>query len=155
MANRWNSTFKQKVNKGKKRVLRVVKVKTKVVPVTKLKKQIWALLREIAFKKYGIQCYTCGAKELLGSNRHLGHFVSSSVCSVELRYSLDNLRTQCYRCNIHLSGNWISFESHLKADGIDVEALKRRNEETKGLQYDRIWYTNKLTECTTLLAELK
>lgn len=98
-------------------------------PLTKLKDQLWQLCRAIIFKRYGNDCYCCGATGLAGSNRHLGHFIPSSVCSTELRYSLDNLRPCCYRCNIHLSGNWPAFEAHLISDGIDVEALKRRIEE--------------------------
>jgi len=36
-------------------------------------------------------------------------------------------------------------------DGIDVEELKRRNVHTRGLQYDRLWYTNKIKEYEDLL----
>jgi hypothetical protein len=76
----------------------------------------------------------------------VGHFISSSVCSAELRYSLENLRPQCYACNIHRSGNWPAYEAHLKRDGIDVEALKRRNEQTKHRQYNILWYRAKIAE---------
>jgi hypothetical protein len=124
----------------------------KVVPVSKLKKQLWQLCRQIIFKKYGDNCYTCPAVELTGSNRHLGHFISKSVCSAALAYSLDNLRPQCYRCNIHLSGNWPSYEAHLMLDGIDVEALKQRNRDTSGLKYDVLFYQGKINEYTELLA---
>lgn len=160
----YNSTFKDKPRKPLKRTpfKRSVASKTartaklpKKPTTSKLKKQLWALLREIAFIKYGTNCYTCGATSLVGSNRHLGHFITSSTCSVELRYSLDNLRPQCYRDNIHLSGAWMAFEAHLKADGIDVEALKQRNRDTIGKMYDRLWYEKKLIELSTLLAELK
>jgi hypothetical protein len=85
----------------------------------------------------------------------VGHFISSSVCSAELRYDLSNLRPQCYRCNIHLSGNWPSYELRLLRDGIDVEALKRRNQETKGRQYDRLFYEEKIAAYSSLLSELQ
>lgn len=68
-----------------------------------------------------------------------------------MRFSLDNLRPQCYRCNIHLSGNWPSYEAHLLRDGVDVGELKRRNELTKGKQYDRLWYDRKITEYTAMV----
>lgn len=119
--------------------------------IGKLKKKLWSLCREIIISRNGSDCYTCPARDLVGSNRHLGHFISSSVCSVSLRYDLENLRPQCYRCNIHLSGNWPSFERHLRLDGIDVEALKQRNYDTKHLMYDRLWYEAKIFEYTKLL----
>lgn len=125
--------------------------KQRLDSIGKLKKTLWQLCRSIIISKYGSDCYTCSATNLSGSNRHLGHFISSSVCSAALRYDLGNLRPQCYRCNIHLSGNWISFEAHLRRDGIDVEELKRRNEATKGRQYDRLWYQAKIEEYTALL----
>lgn len=120
-------------------------------PITKLKKHLWQLCRAITIKRHGTNCYTCDNRSLVGPNLQCGHFIASSVSSTELRYLLDNLRPQCFRCNIHLSGNWPAFERHLIADGIDVEALKRRNEETKGLSYRADWYIAKIAEYTNLL----
>jgi len=142
-----------------KRVLETKARKTKrpkKPKLAKLKKTLWSLCREIQIKTHGSDCYTCGAKELTGSNRHLGHFISSSICSVELRYDLRNLRIQCYACNIHKSGNWLAYENRLKIDhGQDyVDRLKARNEETKGKQYTSLWYENKITEYTSLLKTL-
>jgi hypothetical protein len=134
--------FKQKRTKLKR---------TRLDNVGKLKKELWALCRQLTFKKYGNDCYTCGARELSGSNLHCGHFITKSTCSAELAYGLSNLRPQCYRCNIHLSGNWVAYELHLVEDGVDVEELKRLNRETKGLQYDRLWYQSKIQEYKALL----
>ena len=97
--------------------------------------------RRLIRQKWGLQCYTCGNPT---DHPHTGHFIPSSVCSVALRYDLDNLRPQCYRCNIHLSGNWIEFEKRLGKK--EAERLKRLNEQTKGKQYDILWYTQKLEE---------
>lgn len=120
-------------------------------PLAKLKDKLWKLCREIIILRYGNTCYCCGSRGLSGSNLHIGHFIPSSVCSTELRYDLGNLRPSCYRCNIHLSGNWPAYEAHLKSDGIDVEELKRRNEATKGLKYDETWYTSKIEEYEHIL----
>lgn len=123
--------------------------------VPKLKKELWSLCREIIIQRHGSDCYTCGAKELSGSNRHLGHFIPSSVCSTEMRYDLDNLRICCYRCNIHLSGNWVAFEKHLKEDGIDPDILKRRNYKTIGRKYDILWFKARIEAYKQLLDSLK
>ena len=125
--------------------------KVKAIPITKLKKQLWQLCREIIIQRHGSDCYTCDAHNLSGSNRHVGHYIPSSVCSAHLRYDLDNLRPQCYRCNIHLSGNWPNFETHLLKDGIDPNELKRRNQETIGGKFGSLWYQNKIAEYAALL----
>lgn len=123
----------------------------KQASITKLKAKLWSLCRQIIFQRYGNTCYTCSATNLSGSNLQCGHFISSSVCSHELRYSLDNLRPQCFRCNINLRGNWPSYEQHLIRDGIDVEALKRRNEETKGKLYGRQWIIEQIALYETMI----
>jgi hypothetical protein len=123
--------------------------------VGKLKIKLWSLCRQIIIKRHGNSCYTCPATNLVGSNLHIGHFISSSVCSAEMRYSLDNLRPQCFVDNIHRSGNWPAYEAHLIADGIDVEELKRRNQQTKGLKYDILFYRDKIAEYENLLETLK
>ena len=58
------------------------------------------------------QCFTCG-KPISGSNRQLGHFIPNSVGGALLRYDLNNLRLQCYYCNINLGGNGAVFYAKL------------------------------------------
>lgn len=113
----------------------------------KLKEQLWELCRKIVKLRYPHRCYTCSKQLIDGtSDFHTGHFIPSSVCSVEMRYSLDNLRPQCSSCNVWKSGDWLSYETHLKSDGIDTEALKQKNEATKGMMYDITWYRKKVEE---------
>ena len=136
----------------KRGAVRLKKARTDTVG--KLKKKLWSLTRQIIIQRHGDTCYTCGAVGLMGSNLHIGHFIPSSVCSAEMRYSLDNLRPQCYRDNIHRSGDWVAYEAHLIRDGIDVAELKRRNERTKGMKADVLFYQAKIAEYSALLSEL-
>lgn len=131
---------------GLKRPRQASKKKKTTPTTTQLKKKLWEQCKRLTRERHGNVCYTCYKQGLEGAGWQTGHFIASSVCSVELRYSLDNLRPQCYRCNINLSGNWLEFEKHLKQDGVDVEELKQRNERTKNLQYDSLWYQKKLDE---------
>ncbi len=126
-----------------------LKKKSKKPNISKLKKLLWQECRRLTLLRYPEpKCYTCGKFGITGSNCHLGHFIPSSICSVEMRYSLDNLRFQCYSCNIHKSGNWPAYEAHLMIEkGLDFPTLlKKRNEETKNKQYDSLWYLQKLEE---------
>lgn len=128
----------------------------KIQRISLLKKKLWSLCRDIIRRKYinkdgSFTCYTCGANIPEARLAHTGHFIASSVCSTEMRYNLENLRIQDYVCNIHRSGNWIAFEEHLIRDGIDVEALKKRNRETSGLSYGIDWYLYKILEYKQIL----
>lgn len=156
------SGFKQKERKPLKRT--VFRVKTPIgaskTPKTrkrkselkKLKERLWELCREITRKRYGNHCYTCPSNGLEGSNWQTGHFISSSICSVFMRYELTNLRPQCYSCNINKSGNWLAFKDHLRADGIDTDVLEQMNRDTKGKQYDILWYESKVSEYEAIFA---
>jgi hypothetical protein len=115
--------------------------------LAKLKEKLWIECRRIIRLRYqkhtgGWDCYTCGAHLAEPAKAQTGHFIPSSVCSIEMRYDLDNLRIQCYSCNINKSGNWIEYEKQLRKEmGTDFpERLKARNESTKGLSYREDWY---------------
>ena len=126
-------------------------------PLSKQKQKLWILCREIIRLKYGNTCYTCGKQGLEKGNWQTGHFITKSTCSAELAYSLENLRPQCYHCNINLSGNWVAFEKRLTAElGKNfVTNLKKRNEETKGRKYDIFWYGEKIKEYEEILLKLQ
>lgn len=120
--------------------------------ISKLKKILWVLCREVTRATFGNTCYTCKKAELSGSNWQTGHFITSSTCSTAMRFDLRNLRPQCYHCNINLSGNWVLFERNLKKDGQDVQELKTQNDLGKGIVYPREWFDAKIAAYQQLLA---
>jgi hypothetical protein len=76
----------------------------------KIQDELWQECRRVQGLRYPAPntCFTCG-KPVEGANRHLGHFIPNSVGGALLRYNLDNLRFQCYYCNINLGGNGSEF----------------------------------------------
>lgn len=125
--------------------------------LTKRKEKLWELCKQITRKVYGDTCYTCKKKGLEGSNWQTGHFLTSSTCSMELRYDLKNLRPQCMPCNKWKSGNWPAYEEHLIRDhGLEyVDELKNRNKATKGGNYGIFWINQKIEEYETVLKASK
>lgn len=73
-------------------------------PLAKLKRILWERVKLYVRETHGNTCYTCGAKDLAGSNWHTCHFINAGSSSM-VRYDPDNLRPGCYRCNVSLRGN--------------------------------------------------
>lgn len=84
--------------------------------IKKVQELLWQECRRITKAKYikdvKYYCFTCG-KPIEKSNCQLGHFIPNSVGGALLRYNLDNLRLQCYYCNINLGGNGAVFYKNL------------------------------------------
>lgn len=116
-------------------------------PLQKAKDKLWAECKRIVRLRYvkhdgSWDCFTCHKHIDEPAKAQTGHFIPSSVCSTEMRYDLDNLRVQCYNCNINKSGNWIAYEKNLnieKGEGF-TDRLKARNESTKNEMYRIDWY---------------
>lgn len=106
----------------------------------KLKDDLWKVTREIIFKRHGNTCFTCGKTDLSGSNRHCGHFIPDAAGGAFLRYNLQNLRPQCYHCNINLGGNGSEFYRRLvEAEGqLYVDNLFQLKN-TMIIKADKIW----------------
>jgi len=138
----------KQVLKRSKLVLKTKQTK-KTTTISSLKKKLWIECRRIVRARFNCDgeyyCFTCGN---LTAVPHTGHIIASSLSSTEMRYSLDNLRLQCYMCNIHKSGNWVGFYEALGKNYIDN--LIKRNNETKGKSYHSDWYINKIDEYKTL-----
>lgn len=77
-------------------------------PISKIQRLLWQECRRLKHKDV-VDCYTCGAKDLQGSNRQLGHMWSKATLSACLKYDLRVLEWQCMRCNIHGGGMGADF----------------------------------------------
>lgn len=75
------------------------------------------IIRLRYIKKDGTwDCFTCGHLLDVPMKCQTGHFIPNSCGGALLRYNLDNLRPQCYHCNINLSGNGSEFYRRLVAE---------------------------------------
>lgn len=121
--------------------------------LTSLKNKLWKLCREITDKRYKPFCFTCG-RSVEGSGKQLGHFIPSSVGGASLRYNLDQLRWQCYNCNINKSGNWPAFYENLVNEigqgKVDI-LIALKNRITKA---DRYFYEMKILEYQEIVDNL-
>lgn len=88
-----------KLNKAKKKVK-----KARLPSISKLKKQLWEVIKVYVRERDQSICWTSGVK-VEGSNRHVGHGIPSSVGGGLLRWHPLNLHVQSYVENIHHSGN--------------------------------------------------
>lgn len=100
------SYFKRKATKPMKRGKINRKSKS---PQRKLEDEIWQHCRRIVLNRDSkdgkVNCYTCPATDLQGSNRQLGHVPwPKATLGAFLKYDLRLLKYQCYRCNINFSG---------------------------------------------------
>lgn len=96
----------------------------KKITISKLQKELWQECRRIANDIYVdhngcVDCYTCDAKDLQGSNKQLGHVPwPKSVLSAYLKYDMRCLRWQCYHCNINCGGMGAeAYKRMLKEEG--------------------------------------
>ena len=106
-------------------------------PISKIQRQIWEECRRIKHKDV-VDCYTCGARNIQGSNRQLGHMWSKATLSACLKYELDILEFQCYRCNINGGGMGADFyKRKLKELGKKrmLELENKRNETVKAYDF--------------------
>ncbi len=153
MLKRANSLGKSRITLKPRGIQRKPRKRRKKGELTKRKDTLWELCKQITRETYKQPdgtwiCYTSKKPILLPKNVHAGHFIASSLCSVELRYDLKNLRPQNYNENINHSGNALQFERNLIEDhGVEyVAELWLRNQMTKGKVYPIEWFDQKIAE---------
>lgn len=96
-------------------------MKRKKPTTAKLKKKFWVIFSKYIRTRDNYTCVTCGRKGE-GQAIHAGHFIPRSIGGLSLYFHEQNVHAQCYRCNIHLSGNWPAYRKFiLKKYGEEVE----------------------------------
>lgn len=127
------------------------KAKSKGKSLRILSKKLWELCKAITRARYVNKdgtwnCFTCGSRIDEPSKAQTGHFIHSSIGGIELRYNLDNLRIQDYRCNINLGGNgsayYLNLLNEIGQERIDA-LFKLKFSLSKA---DELWYTKKIAE---------
>lgn len=105
--------------------------------ISLIQRKIWQECRRIKDKPI-VDCYTCNAKNLLGSNKQLGHMWSKGSLTCLLKYELDILEWQCSRCNIWGGGMGADFYKR-KLSEIGKKRMNEleniRNQSTKAYDF--------------------
>ena len=89
--------------------------------LTKLKAELWKLFSLYIKLKYSkdlewCNCYTCDNPVKIGtSNCQGGHYYTKKGYPA-LYFNENNVRVQCYHCNINLSGNTVIFGERLEEE---------------------------------------
>lgn len=91
-----------------RRSARIRSVSQRDVP--RLKRKLWSLLSPEIRERDGHTCVSCGRGHLSGSNWQAGHLFPAGSHSAT-RFHPHNIHTQCFRCNISLSGNAAEYSS--------------------------------------------
>ena len=110
----------------------------------KLKAELWKWFSLFIKLKYSkdyeyCNCYTCGQRIKIGTlNCQAGHYYTKKGYSA-LYFDENNVRPQCYHCNINLSGNTVIFGEKLEQE-IGSEEMNRlkehRHDSIKLMKYD-------------------
>ncbi len=125
----------------------------------KLKKKLWkvfALYNKLIRSTDGwVDCYTCDAGIEIGtSNCQMGHYYPKGGYGY-LYFHEDNVRPQCYHCNINLSGNSAIFVRRLLeeigAERLDYLYDHRKVSEKRGVS----WYQEKIDHYTRLVRDME
>lgn len=109
--------------------------KTSKTTLSSIQRDIWQECRRIqgirlANADGSVDCYTCGALNILGQNRQLGHGPWPKAClGAYLKYDLRVLRWQCNKCNGYFGGLGAEFYKRL--------LIEIGEEEMRKLEQDR------------------
>lgn len=101
---------------------------TKPKTIRQLKKELWKWFSLFIRQRDGYKCVTCG-KYAEGSGMHAGHYITKAAGGLALYFHENNVHAQCFRCNIHLSGNWSKYRDFILekyGEAVDKELMRLR-----------------------------
>jgi hypothetical protein len=120
--------------------------------ISKLKKELWTVFSKWIRQRDRYTCVTCGKKGE-GSGIHAGHYITKAVGGLILYFDERNVHAQCYRCNIHLSGNWTAYREFMiqtYGETIENELMNLRGVVVKWTEYDYLqkidFYKSKISD---------
>jgi hypothetical protein len=102
--------------------------------VSTLKRKLWKVFADYIKLRDKYTCFTCGRKGE-GSGIHAGHFINKSIGGIALYFHEDNVRAQCYNCNINLGGNQYVYGIKLGKEKVD-ELYAIKNQINKWTEQD-------------------
>jgi hypothetical protein len=111
-------------------------MKKKTKSLSKLKKEFWDIFSLYIKKKYEVEdgwcrCYTCQKPLKIGTSDCQGGHYYTKKGYPSLYFDENNVRPQCFHCNISLSGNAVIFGENLLNeigfDALEVMKSKRHN----------------------------
>jgi hypothetical protein len=130
------------------------KKKSTVKSISRLKKELEALQKQLVIKTYGKDCFTCPSKSLEGKNCQLGHVPwPRSVLSVQAKFDTTHTRIQCMPCNIHRGGMGAVALKRMQDEGIDTEAMWQKSLQERGKPVPRLWFEEQIQTYTSLLGK--
>ncbi len=119
--------------------------------VAQLKKELWKVFALYIKRKHSHEegkcyCYTCGNTLEIGtSNCQAGHWLTKKGYPYHY-FNENNVRPQCYHCNINLSGNSAVFEFNLRLE-LGSEIVNDIYETRHKLEKRSVaWYEDKIME---------
>lgn len=103
---------------------------------------LWVKLRRSHDGQW-VNCYTCDASLEIGtSNCHAGHWLPQGGYSGHV-FTEDNVRPQCYVCNVRYSGNTPVFEQRLRIEIGNARVDEIYECRRQSGKHDRFWYMEK------------
>lgn len=104
----------------------------------KMKKKFWTVFSKYIRLRDKYTCVTCGIKGE-GSGIHAGHYITKAVGGLSLYFHEQNVHAQCYRCNIHLSGNWTAYREFILrryGEKVDNELMELKSKGYRTISVD-------------------
>lgn len=123
--------------------------------ISVIQRTLWELCRQVCLKQQAdkngeVHCYTCSQRNLVGSNRQLGHMWSKASLGAYLKYDIRVLRWQCFACNIHRGGAGADFYARMLSEiGEEQMAQLQKDRQVSVKAYD--FYLKLISEYSKMI----